>query len=60
MPRRMCRAECCTRTEIRLEEIVLEICDQYTIQGDLFSLSVLNDTEVPTPLEDASRQHEGP
>jgi predicted dehydrogenase len=38
----------------QLEEIVLEICDQYTIQGDLFSLSVLNDTEVPTPLEDAS------
>jgi predicted dehydrogenase len=37
----------------QLEEIVLEICDQYTIQGDLFSLSVLNDTEVPTPLEDA-------
>ena len=36
-----------------LEEIVFEICDQYTIQGDLFSLSVLNDTEVPTPLEDA-------
>ena len=36
-----------------LEEIVLEICDQYTIQGDLFSLSVINDTEVPTPLEDA-------
>ena len=38
----------------QLEEIVLKICDQYTIQGDLFSLSVLNDTEVPTPLEDAS------
>ena len=37
----------------QLEEIVLEICDQYTIQGDLFSLSVLNDTEVTTPLEDA-------
>jgi len=37
----------------RLDEIVFEICDQYTIQGDLFSLAVLNDTEVPTPLEDA-------
>ena len=37
----------------QLEEIVLKICDQYTIQGDLFSLSVLNDTEVSTPLEDA-------
>ena len=27
--------------------------DQYTIQGDLFSLAILNDTPVPTPLEDA-------
>ena len=27
--------------------------DQYTIQGDLFSLAVLNDTPVPTPIEDA-------
>jgi len=25
----------------------------YTIQGDLFSRAVLDDTEVPTPLEDA-------
>ena len=37
-----------------IEEIVLEICDQYTIQGDLFSLAVLNKTEVPTPLEDSA------
>jgi predicted dehydrogenase len=36
-----------------VEEIVLEICDQYTIQGDLFSQAVLKDTAVPTPLEDA-------
>jgi predicted dehydrogenase len=36
-----------------VEEIVLDICDQYTIQGDLFSLAVLDDTEVPTPLDDA-------
>jgi predicted dehydrogenase len=36
-----------------IEEIVLDICDQYTIQGDLFSKAVLNDTEVPTPIEDA-------
>ena len=35
------------------EEIVLDVCNQYTIQGDLFSQAVLNDTEVPTPLEDA-------
>jgi predicted dehydrogenase len=36
-----------------IEEIVFDICDQYTIQGDLFSLAILNDTPVPTPLEDA-------
>jgi predicted dehydrogenase len=36
-----------------IEEIRLEVCDQYTIQGDLFSQAVLNDTEVPTPLSDA-------
>jgi predicted dehydrogenase len=37
----------------KIEEIELEICNQYTIQGDLFSLAVLNDKKVPTPLEDA-------
>jgi predicted dehydrogenase len=36
-----------------IEEIVFEIVDQYTVQGDLFSQAVLNDTLVPTPLEDA-------
>ncbi len=35
------------------EELVLPAADQYTIQGDLFSQAVRNDTEVPTPLEDA-------
>lgn len=34
-------------------EIQLDICDQYTLQGDLFSSAILNDTPVPTPLEDA-------
>jgi hypothetical protein len=36
-----------------IEEINFSICDQYTIQGDLFSKAILNDTDVPTPLEDA-------
>jgi predicted dehydrogenase len=36
-----------------LEEIQLEPCNQYTLQGDLFSLAILNNTDVPTPLEDA-------
>ena len=37
----------------KIEKIELEKCNQYTIQGDLFSLSVLNDKKIPTPLEDA-------
>jgi predicted dehydrogenase len=36
-----------------VEEITFDICDQYTIEGDQFSLAVLHDTPVPTPLEDA-------
>ncbi len=28
-------------------------CDQYTVQGDRFSRAILEDTEVPAPLEDA-------
>jgi predicted dehydrogenase len=29
------------------------VCDQYTLQGDAFSKAVLEDTEVPVPVEDA-------
>jgi predicted dehydrogenase len=29
------------------------ICDQYTIQGDVFSKAIIEDTAVPVPLEDA-------
>jgi predicted dehydrogenase len=36
-----------------LQRIELPVCDQYTIQGDLFAQAVQNDTPVPTPLEDA-------
>ncbi len=32
---------------------MLEACDQYTRQGDAFALAILNDTPVPTPIEDA-------
>jgi len=28
------------------------VCDQYTLQGDAFSKAVLEDTEVPVPLEE--------
>jgi predicted dehydrogenase len=41
------------QSEDRIEEIVFDICNQYTIQGDLFSLAIINDTKVPTPIEDA-------
>jgi predicted dehydrogenase len=40
-------------TNDKTEEIQFEICDQYTIQADLFSQSILNDTPVPTSLHDA-------
>ncbi|HEY1254487.1 MAG TPA: Gfo/Idh/MocA family oxidoreductase [Terracidiphilus sp.] len=29
------------------------ICNQYTLQGDAFSKAILEDTEVPVPLEDS-------
>jgi predicted dehydrogenase len=35
------------------EEIEFEKCDQYTLQGDQFSRAVLEDLDVPTPLQDA-------
>lgn len=37
----------------QIEEMVFPIANQYTIQGDLFSLAILNNTNVFTPLEDA-------
>jgi predicted dehydrogenase len=37
----------------KVEVISLPVCDQYTIQGDLFALAVLEDRPVPTPIEDA-------
>ena len=41
------------QTEGGIEEITFDICDQYTIQGDLFARAVQDNVEVPTPLEDA-------
>ena len=38
---------------MEIKEIVVDGCNQYTAQGDDFSQAILNDTEVPTPLEDA-------
>jgi predicted dehydrogenase len=36
-----------------VEEIILPVADQYTIQGDLFSQAILDNTPVPTPIGDA-------
>jgi predicted dehydrogenase len=36
-----------------IEETLFTLCDQYTIQGDQFSQAILNNTSVPTPIEDA-------
>jgi predicted dehydrogenase len=35
------------------EEISFPVCNQYTIQADLFAQAVLTDKPVPTPLPDA-------
>ena len=40
-------------TTEKTEEITFDICDQYTIQGDLFSKAILDNVQVPTPIEDA-------
>lgn len=34
-----------------VETIEIPTCDQYTVQGDLFSGAILNSTRVPYPLE---------
>lgn len=39
--------------EGKMEEFVLPPCNQFTRQGDLFALAILNRTAVPTPLKDA-------
>jgi predicted dehydrogenase len=36
-----------------IEKIIFEAVDQYTIQGDLFSKAVIDNTPVPTDLQDA-------
>ncbi len=41
------------RTKTASEEIVIEAVDQYTIQGELFAQSILEDSPVPTDLADA-------
>ena len=37
----------------KLEKIAFARCNQYTIQGDRFSESILSGTEAPFPIADA-------
>jgi predicted dehydrogenase len=37
----------------RIDEIAIPTCDQYAIQGDLFSAAVRENRPLPTPIEDA-------
>lgn len=39
--------------EKSINEIIFEPVDKYTIQGDLFSQAIINDTKVPTAFNDA-------
>jgi len=41
------------QTESHRKKIECELCNHYTIQGDLFSQAILNNTPVPIPLEDS-------
>ncbi len=41
------------RDGTQVTEVVVDITDQYAIQGDLFARAIIDDTPVPTPLEDA-------
>jgi predicted dehydrogenase len=38
---------------LKVEEIEIPICNQYTLQADAFGRAILEDEPVPTPLEDA-------
>jgi predicted dehydrogenase len=37
----------------KTDEITFDVCNQYTLQGDVMSQCILNDTPVPTPITDA-------
>jgi predicted dehydrogenase len=41
-----------------IETFAFETCDQYTIQGDLFSKAILDGEPAPVPLEDSVRNME--
>jgi len=38
--------------EAERNKIIIDTCHQYTLQGDAFSKAIIDNTEVPVPLED--------
>jgi hypothetical protein len=57
-PDRPCRVVVDTGKDLfggGVREIEIETCNQYTIQGDLFSKAILDGRDVPSPIEDAVR-----
>jgi predicted dehydrogenase len=57
-PDRPCRIVTDTGADLfgtGVTEIHVDTCNQYTIQGDLFSKAILDNHDVPCPLEDAVR-----
>jgi predicted dehydrogenase len=40
-------------SKTRTEEFVFDIVDQYTLEADAFAKAILENTSVPTPLQDA-------
>jgi predicted dehydrogenase len=57
-PDRPCRIIVDTGADVfggGISEIEVDTCNQYTIQGDRLSKAILDNAEVPLPLEDAVR-----
>ena len=55
-PDRPCRIVVDTGADLfggGISHIDIDTCNQYTIQGDLFSKAILDNTDVPYPIEDA-------
>ena len=51
-PDRACRLWL-QQSDREIEETAFEICDQYTIQAELFARAIIEGAPVPTPIEDA-------
>lgn len=40
------------------KKIIIDTCNQYTLEGDAFSRAIIDNSEVPVPLEDSLRNTE--